>query len=118
MIQFPITGLVAATHSPFHADGSLHLAIVDFAAPIYHRLMRAFAAGDWATAREEQFRSVQLVATLAPRGFMGAAKATMKMLGVDVGPARLPNGNLNAEQQLALRTELETLGFFDWIHPT
>ncbi|HTD66859.1 MAG TPA: dihydrodipicolinate synthase family protein, partial [Candidatus Limnocylindria bacterium] len=58
----------------------------NFAAPIYHRIMRSFAAGDLATAREEQFRSVQLVATLAPRGFMGAAKATMKMLGVDVGP--------------------------------
>jgi len=34
---------------------------------------------------------------------------------VDVGPARLPNGSLNAEQQAALRAELEKLGFFDWV---
>ena len=34
---------------------------------------------------------------------MGAAKAVMAMLGVDVGPARLPNGSLTAEQARALR---------------
>jgi N-acetylneuraminate lyase len=87
----------------------------NFAAPIYHRLRRAFADGDLATARDEQYRSVQLVATLAPRGYMGAAKAVMKMLGVDVGPARLPSGNLSTEQQTTLRADLEKLGFFAWI---
>jgi N-acetylneuraminate lyase len=89
----------------------------NFAAPIYHRLLKAFAAGDFARAREEQFRSVQLIALLASRGFMGAAKAVMKMLGIDVGPARLPNSNPDAAQQAALRADLEKLGFFDWIKP-
>ena len=87
----------------------------NFAAPIYQRLLAAFHAGDLARAREEQFRSVQLVATLAPRGYMGAAKSLMTMLGVDVGPARLPNGNLNKSEQAALRADLEKLGFFNWI---
>jgi N-acetylneuraminate lyase len=87
----------------------------NFAAPIYHRVLSAFAAGDLARAREEQFRSVQLIALLASRGFMGAAKSVMKMLGVDVGPARLPNTNLDAVQQAMLRTDLEKLGFFNWI---
>jgi len=87
----------------------------NFAAPIYHRLMRAFAVGDTATARMEQFRSVQLVQLLSGIGFMGAAKAVMGMLGVDAGPARLPNGNPAPEQLIALRTALETMGFFDWI---
>jgi N-acetylneuraminate lyase len=86
-----------------------------FAAPVYHRLLKAFAAGDLATARKEQFRSCQLVQTLAGYGYMGAAKATMKMLGVDVGPARLPNGNLTPGQIGKLRGELEMLGFFEWI---
>ena len=90
----------------------------NFAAPVYHRVLRAFAAGDFKTARDEQFRSVQLIAALASRGYMGAAKATMKMLGVDVGPARLPNGSLNREQEAALRADLEKLGFFDWIKPS
>jgi N-acetylneuraminate lyase len=87
----------------------------NFAAPVYHRLLKAFAAGDLAAAREEQFRSVQLVQLLAGQGFMGAAKATMTLLGVDVGPARLPNASLTPDAVRQLRGELETLGFFDWI---
>ena len=87
----------------------------NFAAPIYLRLMKAYAAGDLATAREEQFRSVRLIQSLASYGFMGAAKALMGMLGVPVGPARLPNGNLTSQQLASLRTELDQMGFFSWI---
>ena len=39
----------------------------------------------------------------------------MTMLGVDVGPARLPNVALTGEQTKDLQTRLEQLGFFDWI---
>ena len=53
--------------------------------------------------------------TLASYGYMGAAKATMKMLGVDVGPARLPNNNPTEVQLKELRAKLETIGFFEWI---
>lgn len=89
----------------------------NFAAPIYTRLMAAFQSGDLAAARAEQLRSVRVIQLLASHGYMGATKAVMKMLGVDVGPARLPNGSLTAAQQAALRTDLEKLGFFDWIRP-
>jgi N-acetylneuraminate lyase len=87
----------------------------NFAAPIYLRLMKAFAAGDLATARTEQFRGVQLVQLLASHGYMGAAKAVMGMLGVEVGPPRLPNASLSPDQAKTLRGQLETLGFFDWL---
>jgi N-acetylneuraminate lyase len=87
----------------------------NFAAPIYHRMLAAFDKGDLATARMEQWRSVQLVRTLASHGFMGASKVLMCMLGVDVGPARLPLTTPNAEHVQRLRTELDVLGFFDWI---
>ncbi len=90
----------------------------NFAAPIYLRLISAFGKDDWPTARLEQFRSVRLVQLLASYGYMGAAKAVMRMLGVDVGPARLPNVSLHAVQAATLRQELESLGFFDWIRPT
>jgi N-acetylneuraminate lyase len=46
---------------------------------------------------------------------MGAAKATMQMLGIDVGPARLPNTSLTPEQADKLRGELEALGYFNWL---
>jgi len=87
----------------------------NFAAPIYHRLIAAFERGDIETARREQFRSVQMIQVLVSHGFMGAAKAVMAMLGVDVGPARLPNGSLTAEQAAKLRADLEQIGFFEWI---
>jgi N-acetylneuraminate lyase len=87
----------------------------NFAAPIYHRILKAFEAGDLATARNEQSRSVRFVAVLAQYGYMAAAKALMKILEVDVGPARLPNGNLSVDQEASLRKELEDLGFFNWI---
>jgi N-acetylneuraminate lyase len=54
----------------------------NFAAPIYHRVMAAFERGDMTTAREEQFKSVQLIQLLSRFGYMGAAKGLMEMLGV------------------------------------
>jgi N-acetylneuraminate lyase len=87
----------------------------NFAAPVYQRLLAALAAGDLATAQAEQFRSVQLIRVLAGLGYMGASKAVMTMLGVDVGPARLPNTTPTADQLKQLRGDLEQLGFFDWI---
>lgn len=87
----------------------------NFAAPIYQKVIAAFARNDLATARREQMRSVELIATLAPLGYMGAAKAVMNFLGVNVGPARLPHGNLDEAQSKKLRTDLERMGFFDWV---
>jgi N-acetylneuraminate lyase len=87
----------------------------NFAAPIYQRLMKAFAAGDITSAREEQFRGAQLVHLLIGYGYMSAAKAIMEMLGVPVGPARLPQAPLTAGQTGALRRTLETMEFFEWV---
>jgi N-acetylneuraminate lyase len=70
----------------------------NFAAPIYQRLLTAFAKGDLTAARDEQFRGVRLIQLFISYGYMAAAKATMKMLGVDVGPARLPNTDLSPKQ--------------------
>lgn len=89
----------------------------NFAAPIYHRIITAFNANDFAAARAEQKRSVDLVARLASIGYMGAAKAVMELLGVPVGPARLPHANPDASQIKALKTDLEQMGFFDWVKP-
>lgn len=87
----------------------------NFAAPIYQRLLAAFARGDMEAARMEQFRGTEVIRVLAARGYMGSAKSLMGMLGVEVGPARLPNTTLSPEESRALRGDLEALGFFDWI---
>ena len=61
-----------------------------------------------------QLRSAELVRLLAGCGYMGASKAVMGMLGVDVGPPRLPHVGLDAGPLAELRRGLEALGFFDW----
>jgi len=85
-----------------------------FAAPLYRRLWAAFERGDIEAARAEQMRSCRLVQTLVRYGYMGAAKALMGMLGVAVGPARLPNLTPSAGQVAALRQDLEAIGYFEW----
>ncbi|TLD68833.1 N-acetylneuraminate lyase [Phragmitibacter flavus] len=87
----------------------------NFAAPIYLNVMDAYHRGDLESARAHQFRSVQLIQILASYGYMAAAKATMKMLGVDVGPPRLPTELLTPERVTTLQRELDQLGFFDWV---
>ena len=56
-----------------------------------------------------------MIQILASFGYMSAAKAVMEMLGVSVGPPRLPNSSLSSDQKSDLRSKLETLQFFDWI---
>lgn len=87
----------------------------NFAAPLYHRLMAAFEQGRLDDARKEQRRSVSLVALLSSFGYMAASKALMGMLGVEVGPPRLPHAALSPEATQSLRQQLEELGFFEWI---
>ncbi len=87
----------------------------NFAAPVYQRLFKAFAAGDLAAAREEQFRGACLVRLLSGFGYLAAAKAVMGLLGVPVGPARLPETSLTAGQHEELRCKLEGMGFFQWV---
>jgi N-acetylneuraminate lyase len=86
-----------------------------FAAAVYLRLIDAFHKGNLPAAREEQYKSVRIIRLLSDFGYMAAAKAVMGMLGVPVGPPRLPNASLAPGQDIELRTRLEKLGFFDWI---
>jgi N-acetylneuraminate lyase len=87
----------------------------NFAGPLYQRMLATFTEGNLAGAREEQLRGVRLIQLLARHGYMGAAKAIMGMLGVEVGPARLPNSTIAEENVGQLRSDLEALGFFDWL---
>ena len=87
----------------------------NFAPRLAQEIEQGFKNGHLEAARSAQLRLVQLVQALARFGYLPAAKALMSMLGVDVGAARLPLQALTAGQASELRTELETLGYFDWI---
>ncbi len=103
-----VAGLDLGAHG---AVGSTY----NFAAPLYHRLIRAHASGDVEGARELQSRAALLVETLDRRGYMGAAKKVLKFLGIDCGPVRLPIRPFRNGDESALRADLERIGFFDWI---
>jgi N-acetylneuraminate lyase len=76
-------------------------------------LIAAFRRGDLAAAREEQARSVLLIRTLSRFGYLPAARAVLGMLGVPVGPPRLPNAPLQGDET-ELRAALTAIGFFEW----
>ena len=71
--------------------------------------------GDLAAAREEQFKSVQLITLLGEFGYMAAAKAVMERLGVPVGPPRPPHSRLTPTQLKELAAGLDRLGFSGWL---
>ncbi len=84
----------------------------NFAAPLYLRILRAFEAGDWATARAAQYDSVRLVRLLSKFSFLPAAKAVMGFLGIDCGPVRPSLRTLSGSEKTSLREQLETTGLF------
>lgn len=90
-------------------------ATYNYAAPVYLRILEAFAAGDMGRARAEQARSVEMIEVLKRAGgVLACGKAVMKMLGLDCGPVRSPLSNPTEAEAAVLRTELEHVGFFDF----
>jgi N-acetylneuraminate lyase len=86
----------------------------NFAAPVYHRIIKAFDAGDLASAQQEQARANAMIALLIRFGGLPAGKAMLRMIGLDCGPVRSPLRSLSPEKEAALRLELERVGFFDF----
>lgn len=83
----------------------------NFMAPIYHRIIEAFNAGDLATARRFQSQAIEIIAVMNRRGGLPAGKAMMKIVGLDCGPVRAPLQNLSSEALESLTRELKTVGF-------
>ncbi len=84
----------------------------NYAAPIYQRLLTAFAEGRLEAARSFQSQAQAMVRAFVPFGPRAAQKAIMAMVGWDCGPPRLPGKPLAAEKFSALREQLEAQSFF------
>jgi N-acetylneuraminate lyase len=83
----------------------------NYMAPLYHRVMEAFNAGDLETARKFQTQAIQIIAVMNRRGGLAAGKSMMKMIGLDCGPVRAPLQNLSPEALESLTRELKAVGF-------
>lgn len=85
-----------------------------FAAPLYSRILAAFAAGEMAEARRLQGLAVGMVRVGVRHGGLPAFKAMMGLVGQECGPMRLPWRGLSVGETDALRRDLDAIGFFDW----
>jgi N-acetylneuraminate lyase len=86
----------------------------NYAAPLYRRVMQAFAAGDLPLAQREQAKAQGFIDVMNAAGGLPAGKVIMKLIGVDCGPVRLPLRNLTPMQEQQLRADLDATGFFEF----
>lgn len=86
----------------------------NIAAPLYHRMIVAFEDGNLHEARRLQSLSVTMIRVLSHYPFHSAMKAVLAMRGFEMGGCRLPQGRLTDDDITALRSELESIGFFEW----
>jgi N-acetylneuraminate lyase len=81
----------------------------NYAAPHYHRILKAFESGDLAAARALQFKSVKLVEILLQYGVVPGGKALMSLAGVECGPVRAPLTRLSETQREELFRQVRGL---------
>ncbi len=84
-----------------------------FAAPLYHKTIKAFESGDLSAAREHHSYLVEVIRVLLRYPPIPGQKGTMKMLGFDMGPCRLPLPALSTASYEKFQRELTRLDFFN-----
>jgi len=93
------------------ADGAVGTTF-NFAAPVYHDIIRAFIDGDMKTARIAQEKANEMIDVLIRYGGNPAvAKAFMKYIGLDCGGVRSPLRSLDSKRYADFSGELKEIGF-------
>jgi len=105
-----LSGLCGGAHG---AIGSTY----NFAAPLYNKIMNAFAENNMAEAQRFQGFSVQMVNAIMQFDAQPGLKAMMKLIGLDCGPSRLPLVALTPAEVELLRQGMEEINFFEWGRP-
>lgn len=76
-------------------------------------ILDAWAEGDIEKARELQNFSQAVINVICNyRGNIVGGKRIMKLIGLDLGKNRTPFRNMTDEEEKAMKTELEAIGFF------
>jgi N-acetylneuraminate lyase len=87
----------------------------NFVAPLYNALMEEFKKGNLKEAQRLQYVSVEMVRVIVKYGGLRAQKAMMKLIGLDLGNVRYPLSPFKEHEYKLLETDLQNIGFFDWI---
>lgn len=76
-------------------------------------IIEAWERGDLETAREKQnFAQAVINVICNYRGNIVGGKRIMKLIGLDLGPNRVPFRNMTDDEERSMRAELEAIGFF------
>ncbi|HEX6962143.1 MAG TPA: dihydrodipicolinate synthase family protein [Lacipirellula sp.] len=86
----------------------------NIAAGAYLEIIRAVSEGRLTDARLWQSRVANLVRILASFPFHAALRETMRLLGMECGPCRLPLRMLTPTETENLRRSLDEIGFSSW----
>ena len=77
-------------------------------------IIEAWEKGDIETAREKQNFSQAVINVICNyRGNIVGGKRIMKLIGLDLGPNRVPFRNMTDEEEASMKKELEARGFFE-----
>ncbi len=77
-------------------------------------IIEAWDRGDIEAARDHQNFSQEVINVICRyRGNIVGGKRIMKLIGLDLGPNRTPFRNLTAEEETAMKAELESINFFE-----
>ncbi|PPL02178.1 dihydrodipicolinate synthase family protein [Parapedobacter indicus] len=83
----------------------------NFAAPHYYEVMRLFHAGRLEAAQQKQLQLVEMIRAFLKFSPIPAQKEIMNLCGLNLGPCRLPLGQLSASDQVTLRESLDAIAF-------
>ena len=86
----------------------------NYAAPLYHSLIKAFDQGDLKKANQLQQKSIDMITLLGKYGGIATGKAYMKLVDLDCGEFRLPVKNMDSAAFEAFQKDVDALGFKDF----
>ena len=84
-----------------------------FAAPVYLEIIKLFRNNDLAAASALQLKVVDFIRYIIKHPSIAAQRAIMKMMGYDLGDARLPLVPLSSDKFIELKADLTKTGFFE-----
>jgi len=103
MLSALVTGCKGAVGSTYN-----------YAAPLYHALIKAFNEGNLETARKLQQKSIDMIVLLGKYGGIATGKAFMKYIGMDCGKFRSPVKNMTDKMYEDFIKDVEQLKMNDW----
>ena len=88
----------------------------NFAASIYHKLIKAYHSGNRNEAHKWQNFSIQFINIIAKYDYLPASKKLMQKFNIDCGPFKTKDLELTKDKLKSLYIELDQIKFFETIN--